>query len=88
MLWAPGSVWKLFQLVRSNFGQFGAGPVSWSGLTAPRRSYRVLAVRSGASGLTALCMLSRFLLFVAFCVALLHWFRGCVIWLRGRSLHM
>jgi hypothetical protein len=27
MLWAPGSVWKVFQLVRANFEQFGAGPV-------------------------------------------------------------
>jgi hypothetical protein len=28
-------VWKVFQLVWENFGQFGAGPVSWGGLTAP-----------------------------------------------------
>jgi hypothetical protein len=48
MLWAPGSVWKVFQLVRANFGQFGAGPVSWGGLTAPK------AVRCGTGGLTAL----------------------------------
>jgi hypothetical protein len=38
MLWAPGSVWKVFQLVQTNFEQFGAGPVTWGGLTAPRRS--------------------------------------------------
>jgi hypothetical protein len=38
MLWAPGSVWKVFQLVRAIFEQFGAGPVTWGGLTAPRRS--------------------------------------------------
>jgi hypothetical protein len=38
MLWAPGSVWKVFQLVWANFEQFGAGPVAWGGLTAPRRS--------------------------------------------------
>jgi hypothetical protein len=38
MLWAPGSVWKVFQLVRANFEQFGAGPVSWGGLTASRLS--------------------------------------------------
>jgi hypothetical protein len=25
-------------LVRANFQQFGAGPVTWGGLTAPRRS--------------------------------------------------
>jgi hypothetical protein len=48
MLWAPGSVWKVFQLVRANFEQFGAGPVSWGGLTAHQ------AVRSGTGGLTAL----------------------------------
>jgi hypothetical protein len=47
MLWAPRSVCKVFQLVRANFGQFGAGPVSWGGLTAPQ------AVRSGVGGLTA-----------------------------------
>jgi hypothetical protein len=35
MLWPPGSVWKVFKLVRANFEQFGAGPVSWSVLTAP-----------------------------------------------------
>jgi hypothetical protein len=44
MLWAPGSVWKVFQLVRTNFEQFGAGPVSWGGLAAPRRSVEVQAV--------------------------------------------
>jgi hypothetical protein len=31
---APGSVWKVFQLVREVFEQFGARPVSWGGLTA------------------------------------------------------
>jgi hypothetical protein len=39
-----GSVWKVFQLVRANFEQFGAGPVSWGGLTTPRRSDVVQAV--------------------------------------------
>jgi hypothetical protein len=38
MFWAPGSVWKVFQLVPANFEQFGEGPVTWGGLTAPRRS--------------------------------------------------
>jgi hypothetical protein len=38
----------VFQLVREIFEQFGAGPVSLGGLTAP------LAVRCGAGGLTAL----------------------------------
>jgi hypothetical protein len=28
----------VFQLAWANFEQFGAGPVSWGGLTAPRRS--------------------------------------------------
>jgi hypothetical protein len=28
------SIWKVFQLVRANFEQFGAGPVTWGGLTA------------------------------------------------------
>jgi hypothetical protein len=50
----------VFQLVRANFEQFGAGPVSWGGLTAPQ------AVRCGTGGLTALARVSRFLLFVAF----------------------
>jgi hypothetical protein len=44
MHWAPGSVWKVFQLVRENFEQLGAGLVSWGGLTAPRRSVVVQAV--------------------------------------------
>jgi hypothetical protein len=35
MIWAPRSIWKVFQLVRAIFGQFGAGPVTWGGLTAP-----------------------------------------------------
>jgi hypothetical protein len=48
MFWASGSVWKVFQLFREIFEQFGAGPVSWGGLTAPQ------AVRSGTGGLTAL----------------------------------
>jgi hypothetical protein len=41
---APGSVWKVFQLVRANFEQFGAGPVFWGGLTAPKRSVAAQAV--------------------------------------------
>jgi hypothetical protein len=47
MLWAPGSVWKVSQLVWEIFEQFGAGPVTWGGLTAPggqmsgRRSNRL-----------------------------------------------
>jgi hypothetical protein len=36
MFWAPGSIWKVFQLVRANFEQFGAGPVTWGSLTAPQ----------------------------------------------------
>jgi hypothetical protein len=40
----PGSVWKVFQLVQAIFEQFGAGPVSWGGLTAPRRSDEAQAV--------------------------------------------
>jgi hypothetical protein len=38
MIWAPGSIWKVFQLIQVVFEKFGAGPVSWGGLTAPRRS--------------------------------------------------
>jgi hypothetical protein len=38
MFWAPGSVWKVFQLVRAIFEQFSAEPVTWGGLTAPRHS--------------------------------------------------
>jgi hypothetical protein len=38
------SVWKVFQLVRANFEQFGAGSVSWGDLTAPRRSVEEQAV--------------------------------------------
>jgi hypothetical protein len=44
MLWAPESVWKVFKMVRAIIEQFGAGPVSWGGLTAPRRSDVVQAV--------------------------------------------
>jgi hypothetical protein len=47
MIWAPGSFWKVFQLVRANFEQFGARPVTWGGLT-PR------AVTCVVGGLTAL----------------------------------
>jgi hypothetical protein len=38
MIWAPGSFWKVFQLVRAVFEKFGAGPVSLGGLTDPRLS--------------------------------------------------
>jgi hypothetical protein len=48
MSWAPGSVWKVFQLVQAIFEQFSAEPVTWAGLTAPQ------AVRCVAGGLTAL----------------------------------
>jgi hypothetical protein len=44
MFWAPGSIWKVFQLVRANFEQFGARPVTWGSLTAPRRLYEWWAV--------------------------------------------
>jgi hypothetical protein len=47
MIWAPGSIWKVIQLVRANFEQFGAGPVTWGGLTATQ------AVRCVVGGLTA-----------------------------------
>jgi hypothetical protein len=41
MFWAPGSIWKVFQWVRAVFEKFGAGPVSWGGLTTLcRRSNR------------------------------------------------
>jgi hypothetical protein len=33
---APGSFWKVFQLVGAIFEKFGAGPVTWGGLTAPK----------------------------------------------------
>jgi hypothetical protein len=36
MIWAPGSFWKVFQLVWAIFEQLGAGPVTWGGLTAPQ----------------------------------------------------
>jgi hypothetical protein len=35
-------VWKVFQLVREFFEQFGAGPVTWGGLTALGRVSRIL----------------------------------------------
>jgi hypothetical protein len=38
MFWAHGSIWKVFKVVRAVFEKFGAGPVSWGGLTAPRWS--------------------------------------------------
>jgi hypothetical protein len=48
MFWAPGSVWKVFQLVREFLEQFSVEPVTWGSLTA------TLAVRCVAGGLTAL----------------------------------
>jgi hypothetical protein len=74
MIWAPGSIWKVFKVVRAVFEKFGAGPVSWGGLTAPRRSDPRGAVRPPrACGLTAVVRVSRFLLFVALpcCIAAL-----------------
>jgi hypothetical protein len=38
MIWAPRSIWKVFKLVWAVSEKFGAGPVSWGGLTASRRS--------------------------------------------------
>jgi hypothetical protein len=35
MFWAPGSVWKVFQLTRACFEQFSAEPVTWGGPTTP-----------------------------------------------------
>jgi hypothetical protein len=50
MLWAPGSVWKVFQVVRESFEQFGAGPVSWGSLTAPTGGLTALYRRSNRPG--------------------------------------
>jgi hypothetical protein len=36
MIWAPGNIWKVFQLIRVVFETLGAGPVSWVGLTTPQ----------------------------------------------------
>jgi hypothetical protein len=47
MIWALGSIWKVFQLVQTVFERFGAGMVSWGGLIAPQ------AVIFQASDLTA-----------------------------------
>jgi hypothetical protein len=35
MLWAPVSVWKVFQLVRTIFEKFGAGPITWGKSNRP-----------------------------------------------------
>jgi hypothetical protein len=35
MIWALGSIWKVFQLVQTVFERFGAGMISWGGLIAP-----------------------------------------------------
>jgi hypothetical protein len=79
MIWAPGSIWKVFQLVRAIFEQFGAGPVTWSGLTAPQ------AIRCVVGSLTALGKVSRFLLFVAFPCCIVALVRGGVCFGIGRA---
>jgi hypothetical protein len=71
MFWAPGGFWKVFQLVRGVFEKFGAGSVSWGGLTAP------LAVRCLVGGLTAWCRRSNRprqseQVFVPCCIPMLH----------------
>jgi hypothetical protein len=44
MIWALGSIWKVFKVVRAGFEKFGAGAVFWGGLTAPKavKSQRVV----------------------------------------------
>jgi hypothetical protein len=73
MFWAPGSFWKVFQLVRAGFEKFGAGPVTWGGLTAPKAVRCVAGGLTTPGGLSALSKVSRMLLFVAFscCIAAL-----------------
>jgi hypothetical protein len=87
MLWAPGSVWKVFQLVRANFEQFGTGPITW-GLTGPQ------AVKCVVGGLTAWGRRSnrpgqseQFLLFVALPCCIAAFVQGECALARG-SLHM
>jgi hypothetical protein len=58
MLWAPGSVWKVFQLVRAICEQFGAGPAFWGSLTA-------LCRRSNRPGLSEK-------IFALCCIPMLH----------------
>ena len=64
MIWAPGSIWKVFKVVRAVFEKFGAGPVFWGGLTAPQavRSQGMRSNRPGQSEqVFALC-----------CIPILH----------------
>jgi hypothetical protein len=75
MIWAPRSIWKVFQLVRANFEQFGAGPVTWGGLTAPH------VVRCVVGGLTAWCRRSNRpgqsgQIFALCCILVLHCCNG------------
>jgi hypothetical protein len=44
MIWAPGNIWKVFQLVRANFEQFGAGPVTRGGQMNGRQTNRLVQV--------------------------------------------
>jgi hypothetical protein len=77
IIWAHGSIWKVFKVVWAVFEKFGAGPVSWGGLTASfwkvwcrvgllGQSNRPQAIRSQRGDLTALGKVSRIFLFVAF----------------------
>jgi hypothetical protein len=66
MILAPGSIWKVFKVVRAVLKSLVQG-------RSLGRSNRPQAVRSQAGGLTALCRVSRFLPFVEFpcCIAAL-----------------
>jgi hypothetical protein len=67
MIWALGSIWKVFQLVRANFEQFGAGPVKGRSNRPP--SGQMFGMRSNRPGQSeqvfALC-----------CIAMLHCCNG------------
>jgi hypothetical protein len=89
MIWAPGSIWKVLQLVWAVFEKFGAGSVSWGGLTAPQ------PVRCSVGGLTTWCRRSNCpghseQNFALCCILMLHSCIGSrgVCFGSGGSLHM
>jgi hypothetical protein len=87
MIWTPRGICKVFKVVWEGFEKFGAGPVSWGGLTAPRRSDPRGAVWPAlAGGLTGLGGVSRFLRFVAFPCCITALVQGGVLWLRGACM--
>jgi hypothetical protein len=77
MLWALGSIWKVFKVVWTVFGKVcvQGGQTPWGGLTGPGRRFYRPGQRASVCSLTCISKLH-----------FRHWSKGSVLWLNGACI--